>query len=255
MCQLQHRTLPIRINFIRLKPPNNSLKQIHYLLKHGDVVPTQKKDSHPILVDYGEDQFTLRVLDKGNTVRYTPLDSFSFNSVSSFLIINKKPMRNKVKTSPRESLLLNESDLYEDDDLVSKRSPHQKSHQLQSSPVIYTPNSQKIYIYKLTTFFDPSFFAHCKAFEIFIRTSDAFLTIPLLLQAQKDDPVLSTVYAWLKDKRRPPRNIYILTQIQNSFNTTLQILSFSKKSSSKLNLLVTKLVSVYHLNSSMLLLF
>ena len=43
-----------------------------------------KNDSLPILVDYGDDQFTLRLEDKGKTVTYTPLDSFSFYSISSF---------------------------------------------------------------------------------------------------------------------------------------------------------------------------
>ena len=51
-----------------------------------------KKYSHLILADYGDDQFTLRIKDKGNTVTYTSLDFFSFfsfQSVSSFLIIYK----------------------------------------------------------------------------------------------------------------------------------------------------------------------
>ena len=52
-------------------------------------------------------------------------------------------------------------------------------------------------------FFDPSFFAHRKSFDNFFLPSDTFLTLPILLQAQKDDPVLSTVYTWLKQKQRP----------------------------------------------------
>ena len=52
-------------------------------------------------------------------------------------------------------------------------------------------------------FFDPSFFVHRKAFDIFFLPSDTFLTLPILLQAQKDYPVLSTVYTWLKQKQRP----------------------------------------------------
>ena len=52
-------------------------------------------------------------------------------------------------------------------------------------------------------FFDPSFFAHRKAFDNFFLPSDTFLTVPILLQAQKDDPVLSTVFKWLKQKQRP----------------------------------------------------
>ena len=48
--------------------------------------------------------------------------------------------------------------------------------------------------------FDPSFLPNCKAFENFFLPSDTFLTLPILLQSQKDDPVLSTVYKWLKQK-------------------------------------------------------
>ena len=51
----------------------------------------KKNDSHPISIDYGDDQFTLRILDKVNTVTYTPLDSFSLKIVSSFLNKYKKP--------------------------------------------------------------------------------------------------------------------------------------------------------------------
>ena len=39
--QLQHKTLPPHIDFLQLKQ-NNILKPIHYLVKHEDVLPTQK---------------------------------------------------------------------------------------------------------------------------------------------------------------------------------------------------------------------
>ena len=41
-------------------------------------------------------------------------------------------------------------------------------------------------------FYDPSVFTHCKAFEISFLSSDSFSSIPILLQDQKDDLVLST---------------------------------------------------------------
>ena len=77
-----------------------------------------------------------------------------------------------------------------------------------------TPTSPKPIHAQSLPFFDTSFFAHCKAFDFFLP-SDTFLTVPILLQAQKDDPVLSTVYKWLKPKQRP----YSLTPIieANSF--------------------------------------
>ena len=125
-CQLQHKTLPPHIDFLQLKN-NNILKPIHYVVKHEDVLPTQKNDSHLTLADYGDDQFTLRIQDKGNIVKYTPLDSFSFQFVSSFLNNYKKPVKNKVKTLLQENLLLNETDLYHRDDPVLKRIPQQHS--------------------------------------------------------------------------------------------------------------------------------
>ena len=241
-CQLQHKTLPPHIDFLQLKN-NKLLKPIHYLIKHEDVLPTQKNDSHLILADYGDDQFTHRIQDKGNIVKYTPLDSFSFQSVSSFLNKFKKPVKNKVKTLLQENPLLNETDLYDTDDPVLKRIPQhysQPPHELHTrfteiqhhyfndihlsqdiltnftnSPSIVnntihsnaiTPTSPKPVHTQSLPFFDPSFFAPCKAFDNFF---------PILLQAQKDDPVLSTIYKWLKEKQRP----YSLTPVikANSF--------------------------------------
>ena len=238
-CQLQHKTLPPHIDFLQLKN-NNILQPIHYLVKHEDVLPTQKNDSHLILADYGDDQFTLRIQDKGNVVKYTPLDSFSFQSVSSFLNKYKKLVKNKVKTLLQENPLLNETDLYETDDPVLKRIPNQHpqpSHELHTlfteiqhhyfndinlsqdiltnftnSPPIINSTIENNAITQTTPkpmhtqslpFFDPSFFAHRKAFDNFFLPSDTFLTVPILLQAQKDDPVLSTVFKWLKQKQRP----------------------------------------------------
>ena len=41
-CQLQHKTFPPHIDFLQLKN-DNILKPIHYLIKHEDVLPTQKR--------------------------------------------------------------------------------------------------------------------------------------------------------------------------------------------------------------------
>ena len=95
MWQLQHKTIPPYFEFVQLKPIN-SLKQIHYLVEHGDVIPTQNKYFHPILVEYGDDQYTIRILDKGNTVTYTPLNSLSFKSASSFSNKYTKSIKNEV---------------------------------------------------------------------------------------------------------------------------------------------------------------
>ena len=44
----------------------------------------KKKDSHLILADYGDDQFTLRIQEKGNIVKYTLLTPFLFNPFPHF---------------------------------------------------------------------------------------------------------------------------------------------------------------------------
>ena len=80
-------------------------------------------------------------------------------------------------------------------------SPSIINHTLHSNAI--TPTSPKTINTQSLPFFDPSFFAHRKAFDNFFLPSDTFLTLPILLQAQKDDPVLSTVYTWLKQKQRP----------------------------------------------------
>ena len=55
--------------------------------------------------------------------------------MSSFLKKYKKPIKNKIKTLLQANLLSNETDIFEDDDPVSKTIPHQKSQQSQSSHV------------------------------------------------------------------------------------------------------------------------
>ena len=47
-------------------------------------LPTQKNDSHPIIVDYGDDQFTLRIQEKSKPVTFNPHDSFLFQLVFLF---------------------------------------------------------------------------------------------------------------------------------------------------------------------------
>ena len=51
--QLKHKHLPPQIDSTKLE--NNTLKPVHYLIKHDEVLPHQKLDSHPLLADYGTD--------------------------------------------------------------------------------------------------------------------------------------------------------------------------------------------------------
>ena len=74
--QLRHKQLPPQIDFSIMK--DNQLKPVHYLVKHEEIKYNQKNDCHPILADYGDDQFSIRINNKGEDIRIKLLDSFSF---------------------------------------------------------------------------------------------------------------------------------------------------------------------------------
>ena len=78
--QLRHKQLPPQIDFSIMK--DNQLKPVHYLVKHEDIKYNGKNDCHPILTDYGDDQFSIRIKNKGEDIHIKPLDSFFFNPLS-----------------------------------------------------------------------------------------------------------------------------------------------------------------------------
>ena len=92
--QLKHKHLPPQIDFALLQ--DNTLKPVHYLIKHEEILPHQKHDSHPILADYGTDQFSIRINDKGNDIIVKPLQSFSFKSVNSFFKPNLRHLQKRI---------------------------------------------------------------------------------------------------------------------------------------------------------------
>ena len=97
--QLKHKQLPTQIDLAILQ--DHTLKNVHYLIKHEEVLPHQKYDSHPILADYGTDQFSIRINDKGNDIIVKPLDSFSFTSITPFQTKWKTPIK-KLNKSLRQ---------------------------------------------------------------------------------------------------------------------------------------------------------
>ena len=123
--QLKHKHLPPHIDFTI---QNNKLKPVHYLIKHEEVLPHQKHDSHPILADYGTDQFSLRINDKGNDIIVKPLNSFSFNAITPFQTKFKAPVKKHNKSLHQQSLLLNDTDVTSDDeDHIYTRIPKDNS--------------------------------------------------------------------------------------------------------------------------------
>ena len=112
--QLKHKQLPPQIDFALLQ--DNNLKPVQYLVKHEEILPHQKHDSHPILADYGTDQFSIRINDKGNDIVVKPLQSFSFKSITPFQTKFKTPIKKNNKTLHQQSLLLNDTDVTSDDE-------------------------------------------------------------------------------------------------------------------------------------------
>ena len=102
--QLKHKHLPPQIDFALLQ--DNTLKPVHYLIKHEEILPHQKHDSHPILADYGTDQFSIRINDKGNDIIVKPLQSFSFKSVTPFQTKFKTPTKKNNKTLHQQPYLM-----------------------------------------------------------------------------------------------------------------------------------------------------
>ena len=112
--QLKHKQFQPQIDFALLQ--DNILKPVHYLIKHEEILPHQKHDSHPILADYGTDQFSIRINDKGNDIVVKPLQSFSFKSITPFQTKLKTPIKKNNKTLHQLSLLLNDTDVTSDDE-------------------------------------------------------------------------------------------------------------------------------------------
>ena len=112
--QLRHKQLPPQIDFSTMK--DNQLKPVHYLVKHEEIKYNQKNDCHPILADHGDDQFSIRINNKGENIQMKPLDSFSFQSIVPFESKYKRPTKTQTKSLLQQSTILNDTDILSDDD-------------------------------------------------------------------------------------------------------------------------------------------
>ena len=68
----------------------------------------KKNDCHPILADYGEDQFSIRINNKGKDIHIKPFDSFSFQSIVLFESKYKRTTKNQAKSLLQQSLFTKE---------------------------------------------------------------------------------------------------------------------------------------------------
>ena len=218
--QLKHKQLPSQFDFALLQ--NDTLKPVHYLIKHEEILPHQKHDSHPILADHSTDQFSIRINDKGNDIVVKPLQSFSFKSVTPFQTKFKTPIKKNNKILHQQSLLLNDTEITsDDDDHIYTRIPKSDSSFLpdttlqpekystlkkstSNTPQEYTSainvqtNSPTLtHCSQIIPFYDTSFFKYKIYFQGFFLPDDYSLDITTLQQQQSQDQVLRTVYSWI----------------------------------------------------------
>ena len=74
--QLRHKHLPPQIDFSILK--DNQLKPVHYLVKHEKIKYKQKNYCHLILADFVDDQFSIRIINKGEDIHIKTLKLILF---------------------------------------------------------------------------------------------------------------------------------------------------------------------------------
>ena len=205
--QLKHKQLPPQIDFALLQ--DNTLKPVHYLIKHKEILPHQKHDSHPILADYGTDQFSIRINDKGNDIVVKPLQSLSFKSITPFQTKFKTPIKKNNKTLHQQSLLLIDTDVTSDDeDHIYTRISNSDSSFLQNttlqtenystldqlthitsqksvSAINVQPNLPSLtHCQQIIPFYDTSFFKYKNYFQGFFLPDDYSLDIKTLQQSQ-----------------------------------------------------------------------
>ena len=200
---LRHKQLPPQIDFSIMK--DNQLKLVHYLVKHEEIIYNQKDDCHPILADYGEDQFSIRINNKGEDIHIEPLHSFSFQSIVPFESKYKRSTKNQKKSLLQQSTILNDTDIRSDEDEPnqSQNMIKQNSHILKEQTLAIQYPTKSDYCNQQVPFFDPSFFKYKRYFHYFFLPEDTQTTIETIKSQQKQDPVLQKVYHWLKKNERP----------------------------------------------------
>ena len=71
MNQLKHKQLPPQIHFAILTH-DNQIKPVHCLVKLETVLPSQEDDCHPILANFGNEEFSFRITENEKTSKGKP---------------------------------------------------------------------------------------------------------------------------------------------------------------------------------------
>ena len=168
--QLRHKQLPPQIDFSIMK--DNQLKPVHYLVKHEEIKYNQKNGCHPILADYGEDQFSIRINNKGEDIYIKPLDSFSFQSIVPFESKYERPPKNQAKSLLQQSTIVNDTDILSDEDEPnqSQKTKNQNTNTLREQTLAIQYPTKSNYCNEQVPFFDPTFFKYKSIFSIFLPT-------------------------------------------------------------------------------------
>ena len=165
----------------------------------------KKNVCQPILADYGEDQFSLRINNKGEDFHINSLDSFSFQSIVPFESNYKRPTKNQAKSLLQQSTILNDTDILSDEDepIQSQNMKNQNTNTLEEHKLAIQYPTKSDYCKQQVPFFDPSFFKYKRYFHYFFLPEDTQITIETIKSQQKQDPVLQKIYHWLKTNERP----------------------------------------------------
>ena len=201
--QLRHKQLPPQIDFSIMK--DNQLKPVHYLVKHEEIKYNQNNDRHPILADYGDDQFSIRINNKEEDIHKKPLDSISFQSIVPFESKYKRPTKNQTKSLLQQSTILNDTDILDDEDEPnqSQNIKNQNTNVLKEQTLAIKYPTKSDYCNQQHPFFDPSFFKYKRYFHYFFLPEETQITIETIKSQQRQDPVLQKNYHWLKIDERP----------------------------------------------------
>ena len=177
----------------------------------------KKNDCHPILSDYGDDQFSIRINTKGDDIHIKPLDSFSFQSIVPFESKYKRPTKNEAKSLLQQSTILIDTDILSDEDepTQSQTLKNQNTNTLKEQTLAIQYTTKSDYCNQQVPFFDPSFSKYKRYSHYFFLPEDTQITIETMKSQQKQDPVLQKVYHWLKINERPLQIVPIIAS--NSF--------------------------------------
>ena len=189
--QLRHKQLPPQIDFSIMK--DAQLKPVHYLVKHEEIKYNQKNDCHPILANYGDDHFSIRINNKGEDIFIKPLSSFSFRSIVPFESKYKRPTKNHAKSPLQQPTILNDTDVLSDEDEPdqSQNEQVQNTNKLKEQTLAIQYPTKSDYCNQQVPFFDPSFFKYKKYFHYFFLPENTQITLETLKISTETRPCIT----------------------------------------------------------------